>query len=131
MRAAAAALALGALVWGCRTDAGPQGAATSIPGKRQGAEGTERLERLERESREGGASVEIVGRSFRPRSLRVTRGSVVRWRNEDDEVHTVSPLLNGPLQPGEEASYTAQAAGVIPYVCSIHGEPMSGELRVT
>lgn len=55
------------------------------------------------------------------RQLTIARGTVVTWRNDDDQPHAVEPLPDqkGPhspqLQPGDSFGYSYQEAGSFDY----------------
>ena len=84
-------------------------------------------------------SVSAMDNSFSPRSLTVSSGTTVTWRNNGSVIHTVtsdSGLFNsGPIYPGQTFSYTFTNPGTFNYYCQPHGAPggigMSGSVSVT
>jgi plastocyanin len=69
--------------------------------------------------------------AFQPDVLRVRVGETVTWVNRDPFPHTAtSPAFDsGPIPAGGAWTYTPRAAGVFPYVCTLH-PTMKGTLRV-
>lgn len=75
----------------------------------------------------GGATVNIeVGDNFfNPKTVAVNVGDTIVWTNAGRIAHDVT-ASNGAfasprnLAPGATFSYTATAAGTIPYICTIH-----------
>jgi plastocyanin len=73
--------------------------------------------------------------SFQPGTSTAALGTAVRWRNDDDEYHTATAALGGPvswsipLPAGSERSRTFLQAGTYPYFCAPHPE-MKGAVRV-
>ena len=73
---------------------------------------------------------------FAPASVTVTKGTVVKWQNEDTYAHTVdsndgTTFSSGTINGGGSFSYTTTSTGTFNYHCLIHGLPMSGVLIVT
>ena len=75
--------------------------------------------------RGGVLEIAVVDNRFEPPYTEVPAGTVVRWTNRGREDHDVvaedlktfeSPLL----KPGQTFELRPTAAGVIPYVCSLH-----------
>jgi amicyanin len=68
--------------------------------------------------------VTISDFAFHPASVTVKPGSTVNWTEEDADVHNVKFSGGGVTSPvlrkGETFSHTFNAAGVYPYICSIH-----------
>jgi plastocyanin len=64
----------------------------------------------------------VIGDGVAPASLEVAAGTVVTWRNEDDDRHRLrsreGPVEfdSGNLEPGEAFSYTFQVEGSYPYL---------------
>jgi plastocyanin len=81
-------------------------------------------------------TIVIENMQYNPATLTVTAGSIVRWRNKDDVVHTVSfPKeykidASGPLSPGQSFSVKFNNAGTFSYYCAIHPS-MQGTIIVT
>jgi plastocyanin len=68
---------------------------------------------------------EFLGdRAFTPPELNVEAGTTVTWMNTDRDSHTSTsdtPGWNsGTISPGQQFSFTFQAAGTFPYHCSFH-----------
>jgi plastocyanin len=87
----------------------------------------------------GGTSpglITMYNMTFAPSSVTVTKGTVVKWQNNDGYAHTVNSndgttFSSGNINGGESFSYTTTVAGTFNYHCLIHGLPMSGVLIVT
>jgi plastocyanin len=81
----------------------------------------------------GGAAkaVAIKGFAFGPSNLTVKVGQKITWTNDDDAPHTVTggELASGTLAKGASFSFTADKAGTIAYICSIH-PTMKGTITV-
>ena len=64
----------------------------------------------------------VIGDGVEPASLEVAAGTVVTWRNEDDDRHRLrsreGPVEfdSGDLEPGDAFSYTFQVEGSYPYL---------------
>ncbi len=69
-------------------------------------------------------SVKIHNFVYSPQTLRVKRGTVVTWTNDDTPPHTVTGDNGGPasgqLSTGQSYSFRFDTAGTFPYHCSIH-----------
>jgi plastocyanin len=83
-----------------------------------------------------GNNIGMSGMSFSPASKTVTKGSVVKWTNNDSYAHTVTSndgitFDSGNIAGNGTYSYTANTAGTFDYHCTIHGMVMSGTLIVT
>jgi plastocyanin len=78
--------------------------------------------------------VRIVDFRFRPRSLTIERGTVVRWRNRGERNHTTTSDTNrwdsGILAPGESFRRRFRRAGTFAYHCDIHPQ-MTATITVT
>ena len=71
------------------------------------------------------AGAEVLGnRAFMPDNLEVAAGSTVTWTNTDSVSHTStsdgSGWNSGIIAPGQQFSFTPQAAGTFSYHCAIH-----------
>jgi plastocyanin len=80
-------------------------------------------------------NISIASMSFSPSSVTVSKGTVVKWTNNDGFAHTAtsndaSTFDSGSIGAGASYSYTANIAGTFPYHCLIHGVAMSGTLVV-
>jgi plastocyanin len=79
-----------------------------------------------------GTTVELVDRTFQPRTVTVSTGTEVTWTNEDSAPHTVTAAqfhdaaaswsFDERLAADERVAHTFDAAGVYEYVCTVHGE---------
>jgi plastocyanin len=68
-------------------------------------------------------TVTIDAFEFKPATLTVKRGDVVRWRNTDPVPHTATAkgrFDSGSIAAGATWQYTATAAGRIDYICAFH-----------
>ncbi len=78
--------------------------------------------------------VRIVDRAFRPRSLTIDRGTVVRWVNQGAKNHTTTSTTgawdSGTLSPGDTFRRRFRRTGTFRYHCTIHTE-MTGTITVT
>ena len=77
--------------------------------------------------------VRVIDFAFRPRSLTIARGTVVRWVNRGDVTHTTTSntgLWNQRLAPGETFRRRFRRMGTFAYHCSIHSQ-MTGTITVT
>ncbi|MFD9634623.1 cupredoxin domain-containing protein [Streptomyces violascens] len=87
------------------------------------------------ESPSTAGSVSIKNDAFTPKILTVKAGSTVTWTNDDEEPHTVTSDVNGPLRsPGLDTGavyhFTFTAPGTYTYLCTIHPF-MHGTVTVT
>ena len=67
--------------------------------------------------------VRIVDNAFRPRALRIDRGTVVRWVNRGTRTHTTTSntgLWNQTLSPGDAFRRRFGRTGTFRYHCTIH-----------
>jgi plastocyanin len=64
----------------------------------------------------------VDGPAFRPQTVHIARGDVVKWVNRDDITHTTtsSSWDSGNLAPGERFKRRFRRAGSFSYHCSIH-----------
>jgi plastocyanin len=78
--------------------------------------------------------VRIVDNAFRPRSLAIARGTVVRWVNRGSRSHTTTSNRNlwdsGTLAPGDTFRRRFRRAGTFRYHCEIHSG-MTARITVT
>lgn len=72
------------------------------------------------------AAVEIVGFAFAPAELTVPAGTTVVFTNQDETLHTVTPV-EGPTAfgggvdgVGSSVEVTFEEAGRFEYICTIH-----------
>ena len=73
--------------------------------------------------------------AFSPATVTVTKGTVIKWQNDDAYAHTVNSndgttFSSGTIDGGGTFNYTTTTAGTFNYHCLIHGLPMSGILIV-
>ena len=79
--------------------------------------------------------------AFKPRNVRVSRGTRVTWVNDEDVAHYVNtdahpshtyyPLQNSKvLARGERFSLAFDTPGIYPYHCSAHASVMGGSIIV-
>jgi len=75
--------------------------------------------------------VSIHDFSFDPAAIEVTKGTTVRWTNNDDVPHTVTgdQFTSGTLNKGETYEYTFSEDGEYAYTCSFHPQ-MQGKVTV-
>ena len=80
-----------------------------------------------------GAEIRISDFAFAPREVRVQRGATVRWKNEDQEPHTVTSDAGAfgsrGLDAGEGYAFTFEKTGRFPYHCALHPK-MTGTVVV-
>ena len=79
-----------------------------------------------------GASVEIKGFAFDPKTVTVKIGQTVTWTNQDSVAHTVvgdGGIDSGDLSKGKSYSKTFDTEGAFDYHCSIHPQ-MKGQVIV-
>lgn len=78
------------------------------------------------------ASVEIIGFTFNPAELTISRGTTVTWTQRDSATHTVTGpgFESGGLSQGQTFNHTFNEAGTFDYICSIHPS-MRGRIIVT
>ena len=63
----------------------------------------------------------VDGDRFRPRSVTIARGTVVKWVNRDNHDHTsTGPGWNSRLDPDETFRRTFNQVGTFSYRCMIH-----------
>ncbi len=79
--------------------------------------------------------ITMYNMAFAPASVTVTKGTVVKWQNNDGYAHTVDSndgitFSSGNINGGNSFTYTTTVAGTFNYHCLIHGLPMSGVLIV-
>jgi plastocyanin len=71
---------------------------------------------------------------FMPAKVAAHPGDVILFVNKDTDPHTASALdgksfESGPINPGDQWSFTVKAAGTYRYRCDIHPD-MLGEIDV-
>ena len=83
-----------------------------------------------------GGAVRVAMKDFEfvPENVEVERGQTITWVNEDTAQHdAVAAEGDGPkselFNQGESYSWTAETAGAIPYVCTVH-PGMDGTITV-
>ena len=71
------------------------------------------------------------GNVFRPRTVNIARGDVVKWVNRDNVSHTStsSSWNSGNVAPGDSFRRRFRRAGTFRYHCSIHPS-MTGRVVV-
>jgi plastocyanin len=77
--------------------------------------------------------VRVIDFAFRPRTLTIARGTVVRWVNRGDRTHTTTSntgLWNQRLAPGETFRRRFRRMGTFAYHCTIHPQ-MTARVIVT
>jgi plastocyanin len=78
-------------------------------------------------------TVTIEGMRFQPEVLTVAPGDTVVWVNKDLVPHTATSKAGGfdskDIQAEKSWTYTIQATGEFPYICTFH-PTMKGVLRV-
>lgn len=81
----------------------------------------------------------MSGTSFSPASLSVSKGTTVKWTNQDPFDHTVtsgtvgSPsgvFDSGNVGSGGTYTFTFNTSGTFKYYCRIHGAAMTGTVVV-
>jgi plastocyanin len=88
-----------------------------------------------------GAIVEMKGLRFRPGSVTVQRGQVVRFVNHDNVTHTVfqdlgarsglsTQLDSKRIPPGGSYDFVPRADGQIAFICTLHPTVMIGQILV-
>ena len=83
---------------------------------------------------DGAVRVAMKDFEFVPENVEVERGQTITWVNEDTVQHdAVAAEGDGPeselFNQGETYSWTAEKAGKIPYVCTVH-PGMEGTITV-
>src|SRR5215213_3899346 len=73
----------------------------------------------------GGTSVSVQDNSFSRETLKVSVGDTVTFTNDGGVAHTVTATSgakfdSGTLAPGKTFTFTAEKAGTVSYVCTIH-----------
>lgn len=81
-------------------------------------------------------TISMAGMAFSPSAVSVSKGTVVRWTNNDSSPHTATSddgttFNSGNMSAGSSYSYTTNTTGTFPYHCLVHGTMMSGTLTVT
>jgi plastocyanin len=80
-------------------------------------------------------TITMSNMTFTPATKTVTKGTIVKWTNNDSYAHTVtsndgSSFSSGTIAGGSSFSYTANVVGTFDYHCTIHSG-MTGSLIVT
>ena len=86
-------------------------------------------------------TVNLKDITFRPQAIRISKGTTVKWQNDDDVEHYVNtdahpshtyfPPQNSPvLANGATYTTTFAAPGAYPYHCSAHASSMRGMIIV-
>jgi plastocyanin len=78
--------------------------------------------------------VKISNFSFQPAELKIPKGSIVIWANNDGATHTVTSdsgneIASGQVRQGGTFSHTFNNTGTFDYHCSIH-TTMKGKIIV-
>ena len=104
---------------GSHTDSGSQADAEPVP-----AEATLPGEAVAAAKPAALAVVKVSMRNmqFYPQSLKVKKGTVVEWKNDDLVPHTATSASfdSGSLGPGKSWRYTFTKAGEFSYTCTFH-----------
>lgn len=70
------------------------------------------------------ASVTIENYAFKSPSLTIATGTIVVWKNQDDDPHTVTAVDQSfdskGMAFGDTFSYRFTKAGKYPYYCKVH-----------
>jgi plastocyanin len=76
--------------------------------------------------------VRIVDNRFRPASITIDRGTVVKWKNIGSNTHTSTGDRwdSGRISPGDTFRRRFRRRGTFSYRCTIHSG-MLGTIRVT
>lgn len=79
-------------------------------------------------------NVSIQSSAFYPASQVISKGTIVKWTNNDGMDHTVTSnsavFDSGNISSTQTYSYTFNTPGSYPYHCTIHGVSMSGTITV-
>ncbi|MGE5706503.1 MAG: plastocyanin/azurin family copper-binding protein [Nitrososphaerales archaeon] len=71
-----------------------------------------------------GASNPDVKTPYNPPSVTIPAGSIVKWINNDNSLHTVTSFTrafdSGKLQPNQEFASPFYNSGVYKYYCQLH-----------
>ena len=76
--------------------------------------------------------VRIVDNNFRPASITVSRGTIVKWKNRGENTHTTTSddgLWDRTLSPGDSFRKRFRHRGTFTYHCTIHSN-MQGTITV-
>ena len=114
------ALALGLAACGGSSGGGSTSASTSAPASSSGG---------------SGVTIKMQNIQFSPKDTTVKVGQKVTWTNDDNTDHNVTADSGADFKSkdfgnGATFSFTADKAGTIKYVCTIH-PGMTGTLNVT
>lgn len=76
-------------------------------------------------------TVSVTDDQFSPKTVKVKKGSKVKWVNNGDDDHTTTGKgWDKTLAPGQSYARKFKKAGTFKYVCSFHNE-MTGKVKVT
>lgn len=76
-------------------------------------------------------TVSITDDQFSPKTVKVKKGSKVKWVNNGDDDHTTTGSgWDKTLAPGQSYARKFKKAGTFKYVCRFHGG-MTGKVKVT
>jgi plastocyanin len=69
---------------------------------------------------------------YKPKKLKVTIGTTVKWKNTGRSLHNVVPNKGkafgvARLSPGKSYTFTFDEPGKFKYYCSFHGAPNTGQ----
>lgn len=78
--------------------------------------------------------VSIVNSTFIPIELEVNKGDTIIWTNEDEKVHTITPIANNNLEgnilaEGKSFQHTFNTPGIYRYTCD-NNQTMQGTITV-
>ena len=81
-----------------------------------------------------GPKVSVQDNTFKPGTIKVKVGDTITWTNDGGVAHTVTAtdgadFDSGTLAPGKSFTFTADKAGTVAYVCTIH-PGMQGTIEV-
>jgi plastocyanin len=81
-----------------------------------------------------GAKVSVQDNTFTPGTIKAKVGDTITWTNDGQVAHTVTAtdgadFDSGTLPPGKSFTFTADKAGTVAYVCTIH-PGMQGTIEV-
>jgi len=84
----------------------------------------------------GSSDISIGSMVYTPATKTVSKGTIVKWTNNDGTAHTVTSndgttFSSGSIGSTGTFSYTTITAGTFNYHCTIHGVTMAGTLIVT
>jgi plastocyanin len=102
---------------GSRTDSWSQADSGAVP-----AEATLPGEAVAKSGALAVVKVSMRNMQFYPQTLKVKKGTVVEWKNDDLVPHTATSASfdSGSLGPGKSWRHTFTKAGQFPYACTFH-----------